>query len=70
MGTKHSGIARAIGNTGIYAPYGDVATTVEAIRKGLNCDKAKEARQRIKNIFPLERRERELIMEINELLGA
>ncbi len=70
VGTKVAGIPRAIGNTGFYAPYGDVAATVEAIRKALNCDKAKEARQRIKNMFPLERRERELIMEINELLGA
>ncbi len=70
VGTNYCGIPRAIGDAGFYIPYGDVEATVEATRKALNCDKAKEARKRIKDMFSLERRERELMTEINELLGA
>jgi glycosyltransferase involved in cell wall biosynthesis len=42
-------------------PYGDEKATAEAIKKALNSDKGKEARERIGNMFPLERREKELI---------
>ena len=70
VGTSYCGIPTAIGDAGFYIPYGDVEATVEATRKALNCDKAKEARRRIKDMFPLERREKELVAEISELLGA
>lgn len=71
VGTNYCGIPVAMGNTGFYVPYGDVEATVEAIRKALNCDdKGKEARERIKRMFPLERREGELVMEIKGLLDS
>ena len=70
VGTEYCGIPLAMGDTGFYVPYGDVEATVQAIKKALNCDKGKEARERIKNTFPLEKRERELVMEIEELLEA
>jgi glycosyltransferase involved in cell wall biosynthesis len=68
VGTRCNGIPLAIGDTGFYVPYGDVQATVEAIRKAINSDKGKEARERIKSLFPLERRERELVAEVEELL--
>lgn len=68
IGTEYCGIPVAIGDTGFYVPYGDVEATAEAIKKALKSNKGKEARERIKRMFPLERRERELVAEINELL--
>lgn len=67
VGTKYCGIPVAIGDTGFYVPYGDVEATVEAIQKALTSKKGKEARERIKKLFPLENREKELVNIINEL---
>jgi len=49
--------------------YGDPKATAEAIREALKSDKGKVARERIKTMFPIERRERELVRAINEILG-
>jgi len=68
VGTEYCGIPVAIGDTGFYVPYGDVGATVRAIKKGLKSDNGKEARERIRTMFPLERRERELVSEVQELL--
>jgi len=68
VGTEYCGIPVAMGDTGFYVPYGDVGATVRAIKKGLNSDKGEEARERIRRMFPLERRERELVSEVQELL--
>ena len=70
LGTRSYGIPTAIGNTGFYVPYGDVETTVEGIRKALSSSlkRGKAARERIKKLFPSQRREKELIYHINELL--
>ena len=67
VGTRYCGIPTAIGDTGFYVPYGDPKATAEAIKKALKSDKGKEARKRIKRMFPLERRENELIKVINNL---
>lgn len=66
VGTKYCGIPTAIGDTGFYVPYGDPEATAEAIEKALKSDKGKAARERIKTIFPIERRERELVKTINK----
>ncbi len=68
VGTKNSGIPTAIGDTGFYVPYGDPEATAEAIKEALNSDKGKQARERIKAMFPIERREKELVMIINQTL--
>ncbi len=68
VGTNYCGIPVAMGDTGFYVPYGDIEATVQAIKKALNSDKGKQARERIKKMFPLERRKRELVSEIEELL--
>ena len=68
VGTKHCGIPTAIGDTGFYVPYGDPKATAEAIKKALNSNKGKEARERIKKMFTMERRERELTRVIEEVM--
>lgn len=61
VGTDVQGVRTAIGDTGVYVLYGDEKATAEAIKDALNSDKGKEARERIKNSFSIERREKELI---------
>lgn len=61
VGTDVQGVRTAIGDAGFYVPYGDEKATAEAIKKALNSNKGKEARGRIKKMFPIERREKELI---------
>ena len=68
VGTNYCGIPIAMGDTGFYVPYGDVEATAEAIKKALKSDKGKEARERIKRMFPVEKLKRELVSEIGETL--
>ena len=58
--TDNAALPEVVGDTGFYVPYGDPEATAEAIEKALNSNKGKEARKRIKNMFPIERREKEL----------
>ena len=66
--TNIAALPEVVGDTGFYVPYGDVEATAEAIKKALNSDTGKEARDRIKNLFPMQRRERELLAVINGLI--
>lgn len=60
IGTRACGIPTAMGDTGFYVPYGDPQRTAEAIKVAIKSDKGKDARNRIKESLPLQRREREL----------
>jgi len=66
--TNNGALPEVAGDTGFYVPYGDAEATAEAIKRGLNSDKGKQARDRIKRMFPLERRKRELVSEVEDLL--
>ena len=68
IGADVQGVRTAIGDTGFYVPYGDAEATAEAIKKILNFDKGKEARERIKRMFPVEKREKELKEIIYEVM--
>jgi glycosyltransferase involved in cell wall biosynthesis len=68
VGTRIGGVSTAMGNTGFYVPYGDSLATARAIEKALISDKGMDARERIKSMFPLERREKELLAVIHALL--
>ena len=63
VGTRYCGIPTAIGDTGFYVPYGDEKATAEAIKKALAApeEMRKKARERIKNLFPIEKREKKLV---------
>jgi glycosyltransferase involved in cell wall biosynthesis len=68
-GTKICGIPTAIGDTGFYAEVGDPKTAIEAIKSALISNKGPEARERIRRLFPLERREREILQAVKDVLG-
>jgi len=68
VGTNCYGIPTAIGDCGFYAPCRDPAAAAEAVRKALNSpDKGKKARERIKELFTLERRENRLAQLVEEI---
>jgi len=68
VGTKYCGIPTAIGDTGFYTLYSDVNSTVKVIEKALDNSEelGKKARERIKEMFPLDKREKELV-KINNM---
>jgi len=66
--TDRGALPEVVGDSGFYVRYGEPEATAEAIRKALDSDKGKEARERIKRMFPPERREMGLLMEMQELL--
>lgn len=68
VGTRYCGIPTAIGNTGFYVPYGDVHSTVKAIQKALRSQNGQKARERIKKLFPVEKRENKLTQTIERIL--
>ena len=65
--TDRGAIPELVGDTGFYAPYGDEKATARAIENALSSDKGKDARERIRSRFSLERRERELKEHIESL---
>ncbi len=68
--TNNAALPEVVGDTGFYVPYGDPNATVEAIKEALKSDKGKKARERIKNMFPMERREYKLVEIIRGLLSG
>lgn len=63
VATKRYALPEVVGETGFYVPYGDEKATAEAIKKALSASDefGKKARRRIKENFPLDRREKELV---------
>jgi len=70
IGSNTNGVKTAIGDIGFYVDYGDEKTTADMIIKALNSkdDLGKKARDRIKILFPDERRTKELKELILELV--
>lgn len=58
--TANGSLPEVAGNTGLYVPYGDSLQTARAVCKAIRMDAAPAA-QRIRDLFPLQRRETELI---------
>ena len=68
--TDKGALPEVVGDTGFYVPYGDPKATAEAIKKALNSSEnlGKKARERIINMFSIERREKRLTEVISEVL--
>lgn len=66
--TNRAAIPEVVSDTGFYVSYGNAEQTAQKIEEALKSDKGKAARDRIKTLFPLEKREEKLIKIINELL--
>ena len=67
--TNRAAIPEVVGDTGFYVPYNDPEQTAQAVKEALRSDNGRAARERIKLLFPLEKREKDLLNIVNELLG-
>ena len=67
--TEIGALPEIVDRNGFYARYGDVESTTDAIKKALDCNNelTKMARERIKKMFSLEKREKELVEIIRSL---
>lgn len=70
VGTDVQGIRTAMGDTGFYVSYGDPMATKEAIERALTRGSGTLARERIRKLFPLEKREKRLAEVIEGLAYA
>jgi len=63
-------LRETVGDYGIYVPYGDVKATVEAIKKALSAPQelGAKARENVKGLFSIKKREKELLRAINEIM--
>ena len=56
------GLSELVGDTGFYVPYNDTKATADAIKKALlSSEKGKMARERINEMFSIEKREKKLV---------
>lgn len=67
--TERGAIPEVVGDCGFYVPYDDPKSTVEAIKKALKSDLGRDARKRIKEEFPIKKREEELKRLISDLIN-
>lgn len=69
VATDRYALPEVVGDTGFYVPYGNEKATAEAIKKALNAPNefGKKARKRIKDNFPFERKEKELVQIIDDI---
>lgn len=67
--TDRGALPEIVGETGFYAPYGDADRTAEAIERALISDKGASAAERVKKIFSAEKRERDLLELIRDLVN-
>jgi glycosyltransferase involved in cell wall biosynthesis len=67
--TNRGALPEVVGDTGFYVSYGDEKATVEAIKRALKAPEelGEKARERIIELFPLERREEQVVEIIEEL---
>ena len=61
-------LPEVVGEAGYYVPYDDPKTTSEVVKTALDSNKGPEARQRVLRLFSLEKREKELLSCLKELL--
>lgn len=66
--TKKGAIPEVVGDTGYYVPFNDPESTAHAIKMAMNLSKGKEARVRIKTLYPLSKRKKELLDSIRNIL--
>jgi len=66
--TNNGAIPEVVGDAGFYAEYGDLDSTIEALEMALKSDNYEKSRKRIKNKFPLENREKQIINNIHDLI--
>lgn len=65
-------LRETVDDCGLYVPYGDVKATAKAIKMALSAsvDLGAKARKRVKDLFSIEKREKELLESINKIINA
>lgn len=68
--TRKTALPEVVGNTGFYVPYGNPRSTAKAIEEALNATSGagRKARQRIKDLFSLQKRKEKLMKIINVMV--
>jgi len=66
--TKAGALPEVVGDTGITVPIGDAQAAARAVREALARPDGKKARERVKGMFDIEIRERELVRIIEGLV--
>lgn len=66
--THCAAIPEVVGDTGFYVGFNDPRETAEKIKEALVSNKGKTAKERIKTLFPLEKRNERLIQIVNEVI--
>jgi glycosyltransferase involved in cell wall biosynthesis len=68
--TRQTALPEVVGDTGFYVPYGNPKATAKAIREALNAASGgrRKARDRIKDMFPLQKRKEKLVEIINIMI--
>lgn len=67
--TDKGAIPEIVGDAGIYVPYANPEATAEGIEQALKSDKGSAARQRIKNMFTIDQRQKALVKAMHDLLN-
>jgi glycosyltransferase involved in cell wall biosynthesis len=65
--TDRGAIPEVVGDTGVYVPYGDPAATARAIEQALTSETGGSARQRIEEMFTVDKREEALLKTMCDL---
>jgi len=58
--TRRGAIPEVVGDAGLYAEYGDVASLANCIHQALQSDLGPEARQRVERLFSIDRRSQQV----------
>lgn len=66
--TERGALPEVVGDTGYYVDYNDPEATAQMIEKALASNKGPDARMRIKELYPVNKRKDEIIEIIEELL--
>jgi glycosyltransferase involved in cell wall biosynthesis len=66
--TERGAIPEVVGDSGYYVPFDDPQMTAEAIQKACNSSTGEKARDRIKLLYPLEKRKRDLVDAVEDQL--
>lgn len=68
--SERGALPEVAGETGFTATYGNEKATAAAIKEALKSNKGKEAGERIKKMFSVEKRENELIQLVERMVGT
>jgi glycosyltransferase involved in cell wall biosynthesis len=67
--TDRGALPEVVGDTGYFAHYGDAREIAEKVKEALMSERGPRARKRVERKFPMEQREKQLIVAIRGIIG-